>query len=402
MNIVHITTYSRGGAFRSAQRLHKGLIKQGINSKILFLEGKILDQNYIKFHQVPKTPPERILKKLKLPNPIAISNHKKIKGLIGDFEKLSLPNTPYRVEDHPLLKWADVINLHWVSDFIDYSRFFKKIKKPIVWTLHDMNPFMGVFHYQNDFDNNEVYQSLDMSMRDYKRQCLKNSKIKIVAPSKWLKKESTHSLVFKGFQHYHIPYGINTEVFQRHEKSFSRKVLAIAKTKTVFLFVVDFLISKRKGGSLIVEAMERVIQNFENVIIMTVGNGNIESEVLKDHIVNLGSINDDRLMSIIYSASDALLLPSAEDNLPNVMIESLVCGTPVITNFTGGMKDVIISGINGLFARHHEATEFEEVISNFIKTQATFNNHEIIENAIQKFELNIQALNYIKLYNTLS
>ena len=85
MNIVHITTYSRGGAFRSAQRLHEGLIKQGINSKILFLEGRILDQNYIKFHQVPKTPPERILKKLKLPNPIAISNHKKIKGLIGRF-----------------------------------------------------------------------------------------------------------------------------------------------------------------------------------------------------------------------------------------------------------------------------------------------------------------------------
>ena len=38
----------------------------------------------------------------------------------------------------PLYEKADIINLHWVVDF-DYETFLS-IKKPVVWTLHDMHP----------------------------------------------------------------------------------------------------------------------------------------------------------------------------------------------------------------------------------------------------------------------
>ena len=47
---------------------------------------------------------------------------------------------------------CDILQLHWVSTFVDYREFFSRIsrKLPIVWTLHDMNPFTGGCHYSGD------------------------------------------------------------------------------------------------------------------------------------------------------------------------------------------------------------------------------------------------------------
>jgi glycosyltransferase involved in cell wall biosynthesis len=67
-------------------------------------------------------------------------------------EQFSHPFSRYRIEQHPWVREADVINLHWVSCFLDYARFFATVEKPIVWTLHDQNPYLGGFHYEWERD----------------------------------------------------------------------------------------------------------------------------------------------------------------------------------------------------------------------------------------------------------
>jgi len=398
MKVLHICTYSRGGAFRSAQRLHEGLLKLGVDSKVLFLEGAIINSTYSKFYYVPKSLKERLWVKLNLEHSVEKKRKQAIKKIPGNYERLSWPLTPYRIEDHKLVEWADIIDLHWVSDFLDYQRFFKVISKPLVWTLHDMNPFMGLVHYQEDYDSNYLVQDLDKSLRTLKTECVSKSNITIASPSKWLMKASQSSKMFKEFKHVHIPYGIDTTVFKPHNKSFSRNVLSVPEDKIVFLFVVDFLVSKRKGGQVLQKALEEIIDEESNILIMTVGNGEIKHEKLKNNLINLGSISDDRLMSIIYSAADALLLPSKEDNLPNVMIESLVCGTPVITNKVGGMKDVIVSSENGVFTEGFSAKDLKKAIKYFLSKKSQFSSRHISSEAAQRFALKRQAQTYIDLY----
>ncbi|TAE46946.1 MAG: hypothetical protein EAY69_07690, partial [Cytophagales bacterium] len=61
--------------------------------------------------------------------------------------QFTFTESAYNILSHHLVKEADIIHLHWVAHFLDYASFFKKINKPVVWTLHDKNPLNGGFHY---------------------------------------------------------------------------------------------------------------------------------------------------------------------------------------------------------------------------------------------------------------
>ncbi|MDR2993391.1 MAG: hypothetical protein LBV11_06090, partial [Bacillus cereus] len=91
----------------------------------------------------------KISRKLNIDN--VTLHKKKLDKLEGKYEIASIPFSSYRLENHPLIKEADIIHLHWIADnFLNYPTFFKNIKQPIVWTLHDINPFRGIFHFDGD------------------------------------------------------------------------------------------------------------------------------------------------------------------------------------------------------------------------------------------------------------
>ena len=52
-------------------------------------------------------------------------------------------------------------------------------------------------------------------------------------------------------------------------------------------------------------------------------------------------------MAEYFAAADLFVLPSLEDNLPNVIIEALACGTPVAAFAVGGIPEMITEGRNG-------------------------------------------------------
>ena len=71
--------------------------------------------------------------------------------IIDQVDRKTLFSIPYSeytsLVDHPLVQEADIIHLHWIAGFVDYPTFFKKVDKPIVWTIHDENPGLGGSHY---------------------------------------------------------------------------------------------------------------------------------------------------------------------------------------------------------------------------------------------------------------
>ncbi len=103
-------------------------------------------------------------------------------------------------------------------------------------------------------------------------------------------------------------------------------------------------------------------------------------------------------MAAAYSAADAVVIPSREDNLPNIMLESLMCGTPVIAFPVGGMPDVIINGFNGLLTKEATSGSLSKSIDDFFRNNNRFSPSEISEKAMEIFSPEVQSMAYLSLY----
>jgi hypothetical protein len=201
MKILHVNTYDFGGAATAAIRLHEGLLQKGIDSKMLFMKSggnQVINSGYHRFGFT------RWYKRLLKRNGYGLSRAELLKREIeskqGNYEIISLPVTDLDITKNPAHDQADIIHLHWVSNFLDWDSFFKNVTKPIIWTCHDMNPVLGIFHYQNDrIRNNTVLGDMDEAMLHLKINAIKSSNVQIfpVAPSCWLKGELEKSEVFK-------------------------------------------------------------------------------------------------------------------------------------------------------------------------------------------------------------
>jgi hypothetical protein len=159
VKVLHISTYRTGGAGIAAFRLHKGLLDIGVESEFLYL-GHETACNLKKTSPHPPQPLYRRFVSKVLPKAsrrlsesrvttIGIEEHAK-----GNYEAFTSPITDFDITQFPAYKAADIVHLHWVADFLDYPSFFSKNVKPVVWTLHDMNPLQGGFHYLDDAAEN--------------------------------------------------------------------------------------------------------------------------------------------------------------------------------------------------------------------------------------------------------
>lgn len=420
MKILIVNTYDRGGAANSCKRLHLGLLLEGITSNILL---KIKQNNWSNSFCFKQPPPtiskfvriknkvKRILTELKLYNKHNVSVNNEQVFLIGrlkGLEMFSFPNSDSDITQSENYNEADIINLHWVANFLDYQTFFEKNKKPIVWTLHDMNPFSGGEHYEEKYlgidesgypNNREISEEENRFAKEntvIKMQALsKIDNLTIVAPSEWLADQARKSEVFKGIPVFCIPYGLDSEVYARRDKNYSRELLNIPKDKKVILFVADSIDNNRKGFIFLKKAFDLLADS--NLVLCAIGekNSNLETPV---NVLELGSIHDERLMSVAYSAADVFVIPSLMDNLPNTVLESLMCGTPVIGFPVGGIPDMIQNGVNGFITEEISVNSLVETINKFLNNPDCFNEMEIRENAVKKYDQKVQAKKYIDLF----
>lgn len=399
MKVLIVNTTASGGAAIAALRLHMALLKEGVDSKFLTMRWSNNNlPKVFRYENIQSALWKKILYKFRLLETKSMKNHKSIRSLNGTYEIFTFPVTDYNILEHKLVQQADIINLHWVANFLDWPSFFKGINKPVVWTLHDMNPFQGGFHYAEDRQRNkQVFSALDNKLLEIKRLSLDNStNISIVTPSKWLMYESRKSAILGGFPHYHIPNSLDFDIFKPYQESFAREVFSLPQHKRVFLFVSESMSNHRKGIDLLMGALEILERKF-NLVAVAIGR-KPEDETKFKGIHFLGVIQDERLMALAYSSADAFVLPSREDNLPNVMLEALACGTPVIGFNVGGISDAIQHGVNGLLANEISASSLAAAIEDFILGNMSFSHDAIRASAIKKYSNKVQAQEYVELY----
>lgn len=383
MNILLVSNAVIGGAGKACLRLAHALNKQeGVKARILILEGKSDPAQgvYAHYPSVSKlflkqltSTPKRILYKLKF----------------GTLRKnLRVPKAVHDISNHEFIEWADVINLHWVADFVDYRSFFSRVHKPILWTMHDMLPFSGGYHYEIEKPTgaNPVVSRIE----EYKRTCVSKVNLRILAPSQWLLDVSKEHRAFSSFPHRRIFNTLDLSIYKFFDSDFSRTVLNLPQNKRVIVFSADGLSNPRKGFQLLQDALKLIDLSQAHLLILGRGQACIPSEV---ETTRIGHLSDELSMAIAYNASDISVVPSLEDNMPNAVIESLACGCPVVAFPTGGIPELVETGKTGILCNFASAEELSQAIK--IALEFNFNKEELRKGLESRLNENQIAFEYL-------
>ncbi len=366
MKILHINKHdSGGGAAVAALRIHRALISHGIDSKFLVLNKQGNDPQTYAIGQgmchTAKCFYQFVSERIKF------LKDEKEASLRYAFSPAS---AGFDITLHPLVQEADILHLHWINQgFLsleDLDRLFK-LKKPIVWTLHDMWPFTGGCHYAGscmEFNEHCGYCPFlknpgkkDLSNRIYlkKKKIYSQSLLNVVACSKWLRSLSSESSLFQDFSVTNIPNAIDTNQFRPLDKTTCRLELNLPIDKKLVLFGAANLLDSRKGFRYLMEALNIIQENFPTLSakIELIVFGKLKEDISRQlpfAIHNMKFINDTEKLVKIYNAADVFLLPSLQDNLPNTVMESMACQTPVVGFRIGGVPEMIVHEKTGFLA----------------------------------------------------
>ncbi|MGE5558186.1 MAG: glycosyltransferase [Bacillota bacterium] len=312
------------------------------------------------------------------------------------------------------IRATDIVNLHWIPTLVSVEAIVKirQMGIPVVWTLHDQNPMTGACHYTHGCDkykeNCSGCPQLKTNPCDITRVLLE-TKIKylpkdiaVVAPSQWLADCAKESAVFKEHRIEIIPNSLETDVFQPVDKGEARRRLSLPPDDKIILFGAQDLKEKRKGFPELVEALGYLRSipdghdNFGKLHMLVFGSPSPLLDTIDIPYTVLGMIDTDEALALAYSAADVTALPSLEDNLPNIMLESMACGTPVVAFQTGGMAAVIVDGKNGYLAPLKDTRKFAERIADALRSGSLRASCRGF--AEQNYRLEIQAHNYRDLF----
>jgi glycosyltransferase involved in cell wall biosynthesis len=157
-----------------------------------------------------------------------------------------------------------------------------------------------------------------------------------------------------------IPNGVDLTKFYPVSKGESRSKLGLPD-KRVILSVGALI--PGKGFHLLIKALKILTEEFneKNLYLVIVGEGKFRKK-LEEQVVLLNLNNQVRLVGAIphcqlnlwYSAADLFCLVSDREGWPNVLLESLACGTPVIASNVWGIPEIIVSDQMGILTNRDE------------------------------------------------
>jgi glycosyltransferase involved in cell wall biosynthesis len=417
MRVVHISTHDNGGgAARSAYRLHLGLRLLNQDSLMLVAERRGQDP------QVKEAVRSRSL----VPRLLRLARRQMLLRDARRYASTRPAHAGFFSDDRSeygaglagQIPECEVLNLHFVAGLVDYGTFFRapSARKPMVWTLHDANAFTGGCHTHGAcgrFNQGcgacpELGSSSDKDLTHAIWQRKKGAyahipkeRLHVVTPSRWLADEARQSTLLGGFPVSVIPYGIATDVFCPRNKLLAREMFGLPKDSKVVLFAAQYGGWAFKGFSLLVEALTPLAST--DIYLFSVGSGTPSLTLPFPHM-NTGFIDNDRILSWAYSAADLYVTPSLDDNLPNTVMESMSCGTPVIGFNVGGVPDMVRDGNTGFLAPKGDVGALRQAILRVLDNPPL--GAELAANcrriAVEEYDLRIQAQRYLELYTSLT
>jgi glycosyltransferase involved in cell wall biosynthesis len=405
--LVNAGDYGRGGGQIAMYRLHRGLRKAGVDSKILCKYKKLESSESVA-----------------IPHSFLSSRLESRLGQLTSrfgFNDIHCLST-FKIQGLRAYREADLLDFHCI-----HSGYFNHLAlpsltapKPAVLTLHDMWYFTGHCAYSYDCDRWKIGcgrcpypDSYPPVRRDntrlewkLKNWVYKRSHITIVTPSSWMAMQAKQSMLGDLSIH-QIPNGVDTEMYQPLDRGHCRSLLGIPADSRVLLFsamrldgfTADGL---RKGGDLLVKALGNLPASLkaETVLLLLGDGGEAVADAVGIQALNLGYVSSDRLKAIAYCAADLFVLPTRADNLPLGLLESMACGTPLVSFRVGGVPELVRPGITGYLAEPGDANDLSNGIIQLLEDEAL--RHAMSQQcraiALKEYPLELQVQRYLELY----
>lgn len=312
----------------------------------------------------------------------------------------------------------DVINVHnlhsagWGPELVAVCARHA----PTVWTLHDMWSFTGRCAYAYDCrqfisgcdaacPTPTEYPSLDPALiagawKVRRKLLTQHDHLVAVCPSDWLAQEARDGL-WAGHRVQVIPNGLSLERYLPLSRQLARAALGVNSGVSVLLAAAQLLTERRKGGGILVEAIEKV-QNRPFALI-TLGRGHIPIASKGVHLFPLGHIDHERTVVLAYNAADLLIHAAPVDNLPNVVMEAIACGTPCAGFAVGGVPEMVRGGATGWLAQDVSAASLAAVVDDALAgiRQGMDLRSSCRAVAEEEYDARLQAQRYLALFESL-
>lgn len=315
-----------------------------------------------------------------------------------------------------LLKWMekekpDVVHLHNLhSNYINFNMLCDYLSKndiPTVITLHDCWYFTGkCTHYvqtgcdrwQSSCGNcpqlkKEVpslfFDNTEKVLKDRTEHLLKIKNLTLVGCSNWIAEEVKKSHLSS--VHTEVVYnGVDTAIFRPHENNFRQKYNIGEK------FVIMGMADKW-SNPINKASVDAIIKNNPDAAIVVVGCKDEQKELFegRDNVITIGFVSDRNELADIYSSADVFVNLTRADTLPTVNMESICCGTPVVTFDLCGSPELVDED-SGIVVAVDDVEKIVDAIESVKSGKYTFD----VTEKQNKFDKNYCYGRYYEIYKS--
>lgn len=388
----------------AAYRLHRALLKQGVDSNIISGGGRVNEcftRNYTKLSFKIK---ENLIWRFEsfILNKMKAGGERNLPFHLGLFGQLKLNNID-----------ADLLQNHMtVGGFLGLNQM-KSLTKPLVWTLHDSWGYTGGCHIPYDctgFKSSckncpqvEGFASkyIVSKLYDYKRNLAKSNLIKFVSPSRWI----AQNMLESGFCEVNdisvIPNGIDVTVFNTIDKSIVREMFGIPEDKIIIGFgAVNSTHDFNKGYDFI----KHILSNCDIddcYFVIFGGQVGLPAKMNQSNVLEVGHVYDDAALALLYNAFDFFIAPSRSENFPTTAVESMACNVPILAFAQGGFLEQIEHKKQGYLVQPFDLNDlalgFQYLKDSFLELSS---KSKIRDRVLDLYADDFTAGEYVKLYRS--
>jgi glycosyltransferase involved in cell wall biosynthesis len=310
---------------------------------------------------------------------------------------------------------VNVHNIHWAKWPAGIANVCQEFA-PTVWTLHDMWSFTGRCAYA--YDCEKFLAGCDASCptpQEYPRldprqiapawagrleMLAASTRLAAVTPSQWLAREAQRGM-WAGRPVEVIPYGVPLGVFEPVPRQTARDAMGIRTDDPVVLVAAHDLGARYKGGRLLRELLDGWRGRRFTLLSFGKGLDGVSNENIRP--VSLGWIEYERARCLAYAAADIYMHCAIADNFPNVVLESIACGTPVLALPAGGVPELVRPGMTGWLAGSASAEALSGMLGTVLdEVAAGVNLRDSCRRvALEEYSRQQQASRYLALFDRL-
>lgn len=311
----------------------------------------------------------------------------------------------------------DVIHIHNVHGyFLNYKLLFDFLSRsgiPVIWTVHDCWLYTGHCYYYSYVGCNRWQTGcgncpqqrkfpasllVDRSRQNFidKREAFTSvptSLMKIVPVSDWIREQMSHSFL-QGCNFEVIHNGIDINTFKPSRNGDVKVKYGLTEKKHIILGVASIW-SEEKGWN---DFMQLATMLDDDEVIVLVGVDKRIGKNLPKNVIAISRTENIAELAALYSVADVFVNPTWQDNYPTVNLESIACGTPVVTYRTGGSVEVITPQ-TGVVIEQGDVKGILNAVRDIEKRGKEYYCEGCRQYAIRHFNKEERYADYLRLYD---